>query len=98
MEGAGPLIGRPSLPERVTFRNQAQNRPFLFEPKPGMWTGAQDASGDLKSAPRVGFQYRRFGHDFPLTAWHRPATAQHVRTELAGNHMVSRAGLEPATL
>ena len=68
MEGAGPLIGRPSLPERVTFRNEAQDRPFLFEPEPGMWTGTQDTSGDLKSAPRIGFQGRRFGHDFHLQA------------------------------
>jgi hypothetical protein len=33
-----------------------------------MWTGTQDTSGDLKSAPRVGFQGRRFGHDFHLQA------------------------------
>jgi hypothetical protein len=67
MEGASPVIGRQSLPERVSFGNQAQSPPFLFQPEPRMWTGAQDPSGDLEFAPRVGFKDRRFSHDFPLT-------------------------------
>jgi hypothetical protein len=40
MEGASPVAGRQSLPARVSFGNQAQNPPFLFQPKPGMRTGA----------------------------------------------------------
>ena len=71
MEGASPVVGRQSLPARVSFGNQAQGPPFLFQPEPGMWTGAQDSSGDLEFTPRVGFQDRRFSHDFPLTGYHK---------------------------
>jgi hypothetical protein len=50
MKGASPVTGRQSLPERVSFENQAQGPPFLFQPEPGMWTGAQDSSGDIEFA------------------------------------------------
>jgi len=71
MEGASPVVGRQGLPESVSFGNQTQGLPFLLQPEPGMWTGAQDTSGDLEFAPRVGFQDRRFSHDFPFTGYHK---------------------------
>ena len=67
-EGAGPLIGRQSLPKGVSLGNQAQALPFIFQPESRMRTSAQESSGDLEFAARVGFEDLRPSHDSHLQA------------------------------